>query len=108
MEEATMQPRAATEQVLEIIVRSSQCDLEEVAFACPGLTWNQVFMAIDRLSREGAVNLQFSAPGRYTVSFNTSAPNSGSPPPFLDKERGRDISGSERYLASHTGARPTT
>jgi hypothetical protein len=101
-----MEGTAATKQVMEIIRRSSQCDLEDVAFACPGLTWNQVFMAIDRLSREGAVNLRNSGPGRYTVSIENSEQNSRPSPSSLDREGER--AGSERYFASHTGARPTT
>lgn len=35
-------------QVLEVIIRSPDRELEEIVFDCPTLTWNQVFLAIDR------------------------------------------------------------
>lgn len=41
------------ENTMELIVRSPGSQLEAVVFECPGLTWNQVFCQLDRLSREG-------------------------------------------------------
>jgi hypothetical protein len=37
--------------------RGSACPLEEVMELCPELTWNQVFLAIDYLSRTGQVRV---------------------------------------------------
>ncbi len=60
--------QAATSQaVMNVVLRSQGCDLEEIVHDCPGLTWNQVFLEVDRLSREGDVVLYLQQPGRYSV-----------------------------------------
>ena len=43
--------------------RSTDCPMEEVAGLCPELTWNQVFLAIDYLSRTGKIRVTLD-PGR--------------------------------------------
>ena len=57
---------------MEVIVRSPGNQLEEVVLECPDLTWNQVFCQLDRLSREGQVNLTMKGPGFYAVSRSTA------------------------------------
>ena len=57
------------DQVIDIVRRVHVCDLEEVVRQCAGLTWNQVFLAIDRLSRRGEVRLVPRGRGMYTVAF---------------------------------------
>lgn len=47
--------------------RSTACSLEEVMELCPELTWNQVFLAIDHLSRTGQVRVTMEAGKTYTV-----------------------------------------
>ncbi len=54
--------------VLEAVRRSPGGDVEELALTCLDLTWNQVFLELDRLSRSGAVSLRQQRPGRYSVS----------------------------------------
>ena len=56
----------ADHPVLEIIIRSPGTAFDEVVLQCPGLTWNQVFTAIDRLNREGAVTLTPKGGGHYS------------------------------------------
>lgn len=58
-------------RVMEIIVRSRGCDLEEVVRECHDLTWNQVFLELDRLSRTGRIILKQIGRGRYTVALGT-------------------------------------
>ena len=53
---------------MQVIIRSPGCLLEEVVLDCPGLTWNQVFCALDRMSRAGQVRLTAKGPGLYTVT----------------------------------------
>ena len=53
---------------MEVIIRSPGCLLEEVVLECPGLTWNQVFTEIERMSRTGLVQLQAKGLGLYTVT----------------------------------------
>jgi hypothetical protein len=54
-------------RVMEIIVRSPGCDMEDVALECPDFTWNQVFLELDRLSRSGQIALKQNKPGHYCV-----------------------------------------
>ena len=49
--------RSALEQM------GTDCPLEDVVGLCPELTWNQVFLAIDYLSRSGQVRMTLD-PGR--------------------------------------------
>ena len=55
------------QKVIDAINRSPGSILEDIAQECPDLTWNQVFMTIDRLSREGTVRLTPKGRGLYTV-----------------------------------------
>lgn len=45
------QHTAAEDQVIDIMIHSPACDLEDGTHRCPNLTWNHVFLAADRLSR---------------------------------------------------------
>jgi hypothetical protein len=47
--------------------RGNDCPLEEVAGLCPELTWNQVFLAIDFLSRTGEVRMERDRGRTYKV-----------------------------------------
>lgn len=55
------------QKVVDAINRSPGSVLEDIAQECPDLTWNQVFITIDRLSREGTVRLTPIGRGLYTV-----------------------------------------
>lgn len=55
-------------RLMDIIVGSDGCTLEEIVLKCPDLTWNQVFWEVDRLSRQGQVVLKQKAAGVYTVT----------------------------------------
>jgi hypothetical protein len=56
-------------QIIDVMHYSGSCDLEEVTHQCPNLTWNQVFLAVDRLSRRGEIKLMPRGRGTYTVAF---------------------------------------
>jgi len=45
----------------------TDCSMEEVASLCPDLTWNQVFLAIDCLSRTGHVRVMMDSGRTYRV-----------------------------------------
>jgi hypothetical protein len=60
------------EQILDAILRKRGCVLEDLLDECPTLTWNQVFLEVDRLSREGLVVLTWQGRGRYAVHKATS------------------------------------
>jgi hypothetical protein len=57
----------AADRIVEVVSRFHDCLLDEVVLACPDLTWNQVFLGVDRLSREGKVVLTKKGPGGYAV-----------------------------------------
>jgi hypothetical protein len=62
----------ASEQIMQVVLRSPGCLLEEVVLECPELTWNQVFYELDRMSRSGRVRLTAKGPGLYAVTCTTS------------------------------------
>lgn len=45
----------------------TDCPLEEMMDLCPDLTWNQMFLAIDDLSRRGEVQVTMEADRTYRV-----------------------------------------
>ena len=57
------------DQVIDIVRRTHGCELEDLARRCPNLTWNQVFLAVDHLSRTGKVRLVHAREGGYIVSL---------------------------------------
>ena len=57
------------DQVIDLLHRANTCDLEEVTRTCTKLTWNQVFLAVDRLSRSGEIMFVPRGRGTYTVTF---------------------------------------
>lgn len=59
-------------QVMDVIIRSPGGLLEEVVLECPGLTWNQIFIELDRMSRAGQVRLTVKGPRLY-VAMGTAA-----------------------------------
>jgi hypothetical protein len=60
-------------RILEVIVRSPDSVLDDIVVECSDLTWNQVFLAIDRLSREGVLKLTPKGEGRYTIHLSNHA-----------------------------------
>jgi hypothetical protein len=49
------------------------CPMEEVAGLCPELTWNQVFLAIDYLSRTGQIRVTLDSGRTYRVAASRPA-----------------------------------
>ncbi len=62
---ATMSPAT---QIMEVLARSNGCLLDEIVDQCSDLTWNQVFLELDRLSRIGEIRLRLRVPGQYVVT----------------------------------------
>jgi hypothetical protein len=63
------QHTTADDQVIDVMLHTRTCDLEEVTRQCPNLTWNQVFLAVDRLSRSGEIMLVPRGRGTYTLTL---------------------------------------
>jgi hypothetical protein len=51
----------------------SDCPLEEIVGLCPELTWNQVFLAIDYLSRTGQIRVTLDSGRTYRVAASHPA-----------------------------------
>jgi hypothetical protein len=51
----------------------TDCSMAEVVTLCPELTWNQVFLAIDDLSRAGQVRVRRDGDGTDRVQALTSS-----------------------------------
>lgn len=63
----------------------TECSIEEVLTLCPDLTWNQVFIAIDYLSRAGQVRVTLDGDRTYRVQAQHAVPvatPSSSPAPL--------------------------
>lgn len=45
----------------------TDCSMEELVTLCPELTWNQVFLAIDYLSRAGEIRVTLDGDRTYRV-----------------------------------------
>jgi predicted nucleic acid-binding Zn-ribbon protein len=58
-----------TDRILGTIKHTHGCDLEKLAESLPELTWNQVFLEIDRLSRLGEIMVTFGTGGRYMIQL---------------------------------------
>jgi len=63
-----VQEITAEDQVIDIIRGAPMCDLDEVMRRCPTFTWNQIFLAVDHLSRTRQIRLMRVKGGRYTVT----------------------------------------
>jgi hypothetical protein len=57
----------------------TDCSMEEVMTLCPELTWNQVFLAIDDLSRTGQVRVTLDGDRTYRVQAHHAGTVAASP-----------------------------
>jgi hypothetical protein len=72
-ERATRDERPAVEQrILAALGAGDARTLEQLAAALPDVSWPQVFLAIDRLSRSGGVILRRTNRGDYQASLSRS------------------------------------
>jgi len=62
-------------RVLEIVQQTPDCDVDNLAAHCSGMTWNQIFLALDRLSRSGQVVLKQDGTGHYRVTALPERPS---------------------------------
>jgi hypothetical protein len=61
------QDQTVAARIIEVVTRSPGCLLEELTLACPNVTWNQVFIEVARLSRDGTLRLERKDPGIYSI-----------------------------------------
>ena len=46
------------EAIVETLQRSGPCCLDEIVTYLPNFSWGEVFLAVDRMSRDGRVSLR--------------------------------------------------
>jgi hypothetical protein len=55
------------DRILAAVHSAPGCQLDELVLSIPELTWNQVFLEVDRLSRTGQVRMTTMGKGTYTI-----------------------------------------
>jgi hypothetical protein len=63
----------------------TDCRLDDMMDLCPDLTWNQMFLAIDDLSRKGEVRVTIEADRTYRVQVRR--PEASSNSPVMEREQ---------------------
>jgi hypothetical protein len=56
-----------TDRILGTVQRMHGCDLDTLTNSLTDLSWGQIFLEVDRLSREGQVLVTLGAGGRYLI-----------------------------------------
>ena len=60
---------SAEEAILDSLQRSGPCCVENLVMQLPNFSWSQVFLAVDRMSREGLLLLQRRTCLTYCVAL---------------------------------------
>ena len=66
-----LQLETVVDRILEAVRLAPACQLDDLVLSLPGLTWNQVFLEVDHLSRTGQVWVTAKGQGVYTVRLPT-------------------------------------
>ena len=56
-----------TDRILDEVQRTHGCDLDMLTKSLSDLSWSQVFLEVDRLSRDGQVMVTSDTGGRYMI-----------------------------------------
>jgi predicted nucleic acid-binding Zn-ribbon protein len=56
-----------TDRILGAVQRTHGCDLDMLTKSLSDLSWGQVFLEVDRLSRDGQVLVTLDTGGRYII-----------------------------------------
>ena len=60
---------ARTESIFDVLAQKGECELDELVTSCPQFGWHQIFLEVDRLSRERQIRLVAKGCGVYVVSL---------------------------------------
>jgi hypothetical protein len=55
------------DRILDAVHGAPGCELDDLVLRVPELTWNQVFLEVDRLSRTGQVRVTAMGEGTYAI-----------------------------------------
>lgn len=64
-----MRAQDIDQAIIHDLTAHGTCQVEDILRRLTGFTWNQVFSAIDRMSRDGRLALQRPARCEYKVSI---------------------------------------
>jgi predicted nucleic acid-binding Zn-ribbon protein len=65
-----------TDRILGTVQRTHGCDLDTLTNSLSDLSWGQVFLEVDRLSRQGQVLVTLDTRGRYMIRMPDHIPAS--------------------------------
>jgi hypothetical protein len=54
-------------RILEEVAKTPGLSIDDIVTACPHLSWNQIFLEIDHLSRIELITLKLEGTGRYRI-----------------------------------------
>ena len=63
------QLRTVADRILDAVHCAPGCQLDDLVLSVPELTWNQVFLEVDHLSRTGQVRVTAMGKGTYTIKL---------------------------------------
>ena len=67
-----------TDRILGAVKHTQECDLDSLTKSLSDLSWSQIFLEVDRLSRQGEVLVTFGVEGRYMIRLPDHEKGSGS------------------------------
>lgn len=70
-----LQQETVADRILKAVGHAPGCQLDDLERSCPGLTWSQVFLEVDRLSRSGQMQVHSNGEGIYTLTLPTKRKN---------------------------------
>jgi hypothetical protein len=59
------------EAIIETLQRSGPCCLDDIVAYHPNFSWGEVFLAVDRMSRDGRVSLLQLGYSTYQITLRT-------------------------------------
>jgi hypothetical protein len=60
---------AQEEAVIEMLQRTGPCSMDDIIMQLPNLSWAEVFVTVDRLSRDGRVLLRQLGYSTYQIGL---------------------------------------
>jgi hypothetical protein len=95
------------DRILDAVHGAPGCELDDLVLSLPGLTWNQVFLEVDRLSRTGQVRVTATGAGTYGIWLPNKEKRTRAPHHLSrDAKRGEPLQVLFRDLRSPDRSRP--
>jgi hypothetical protein len=76
---ATSQLGTVADRILDAVHCAPGCLIDDLVLSLPGLTWNQVFLEVDRLSRTGQVRVTAMGEGTYAIRLPNTEKSTRTP-----------------------------